>query len=114
MAHLLTALTFREFDSNGAPLVGGKLYSYLAGTSTPLATYSDPAGETPNTNPVVLDGDGRADVYLGNGSYKFILTDAADVPIYEKDDIQPSAGVDVESASPGPNTPSPTGRWRRI
>jgi hypothetical protein len=37
------------FDANGNPLVGGKLFTYAAGTTTPLATYTDSTGLTPNT-----------------------------------------------------------------
>lgn len=58
---------------NGAvPANGAKLCTLSAGTSTPLATYSDNAG-TPNTNPVTLDSNGMAVVYLSGNSYKFIL-----------------------------------------
>lgn len=42
----------------GVPLAGGKLYFYAYNTSTPLATYSDFALATPNTNPVVADANG--------------------------------------------------------
>ena len=40
-------------DANGAPLAGGLLYTYAAGTTTPLASYTDSTGVTANTNPVV-------------------------------------------------------------
>lgn len=85
-------------DDNGGPLSGGKLYSYIAGTSTPSGTYQDPAGVTPNTNPIILDGAGRADVYInvGGGAYKFVLTDANDVVIWTKDNVTVSA-ADVAS-----------------
>ena len=42
------------FDANGKPLVGGKLFVYIAGTTTKAVTYSD-FYKTENTNPVVLN-----------------------------------------------------------
>ena len=47
------------FDNNGVPLTGGKLYSYLAGTTTPQATYTTAAGSIAHSNPIVLDSAGR-------------------------------------------------------
>ena len=47
------------FDNNGVPLSGGKIYTYAAGTSTPLATYTSSSGVTAHTNPIVLDSSGR-------------------------------------------------------
>jgi len=73
------------------PLSGGKVYSYVAGTSTPLTTYSDPAGAIPNTNPVILNAQGEASIYLSNNSlYKIDVHDASDVPLsgYPVDNIQ--------------------------
>jgi hypothetical protein len=65
------------FDNTGDPASGGLLYTYAAGTLTPLATYTDRAGGTPNANPVVLDSAGRADVWLAvNTPYKLILKDS--------------------------------------
>lgn len=64
------------------PLVGGKLYFYTTGTSTPKDTYSDAAGSSLNTNPVILDSRGEASVYLQlDAAYKMILTDEDDVPV---------------------------------
>lgn len=73
-------------DSAGIPLVAGKLYTYAAGTSTPLATYKDPASIAANTNPIVLDGRGECVVFF-EGSYKITLTDAFDVVIWTQDNI---------------------------
>jgi len=75
------------FESNGEPLVGGKLYTYAAGTSSPLATYTDSTGNTANANPVILDSRGEANVWLGPSRYKWVLYDADDVLIWSVDGI---------------------------
>ena len=46
-AKFLPVIKQRYFDADGEPLAGGKLYSYVAGTSTPAATYTDMTGSTP-------------------------------------------------------------------
>jgi WD40 repeat protein len=76
MAQLLSNVYQRFFDSNGVPLAGGKLYSYNAGTSVPLATYTDQTAATPNPNPVVLDSAGGAQIWITNAGYKLALTDS--------------------------------------
>lgn len=69
------------FDDNGAPLSNGKLYTYVAGTSTPQPTYADASG-TLNTNPLVLDASGKAVYYLPAGvGYKFELKDSTGVTV---------------------------------
>lgn len=75
------------FTAAGVPLAGGKLYSYAAGTSSPLATYIDSTGATANTNPVILDSRGEANIWLGSSSYKFKLTDSNNVEIWTVDNI---------------------------
>ena len=78
------------FDANGDPLAGGKIYTYSAGTTTPLATYSDQAGSTPNANPVVLDARGEATIFWGTGPYKVSLYTSADVLVWTVDNLYPS------------------------
>jgi len=98
-------------DAAGAPLVGGKLYTYVAGTTTPQATYTDATGATPNSNPVILDSRGEANIWLGEATYKFKLTDSDDVEIWTVDYISApttsvsavlSGNVTVSSDSSGP------------
>lgn len=72
---------FRFFTAGGAgtpvrPLVGGKVYFYEAGTTTPKDTYTDASGLVTNANPVVLNARGEADIWLGLGAYKMVVTDA--------------------------------------
>lgn len=75
----------RFADLNFNPLAGGLLYSYIAGTTTPLSTYTDASGAVANTNPVVLDANGYANIWLGTGTYKFILTDSLGVQQWSQD-----------------------------
>ena len=74
----------------GLPLSGGQLYSYQAGSSTPLATYTTVSGTIANANPIILGTDGRApnEIWLTYGyNYKFILQDSAGGTIATYDDI---------------------------
>ena len=87
MAVLTPTAKMQFLKADGTPLVGGKLYTYVAGTTTPQATYTDNTGGTSNPNPVILDSRGEANVWLGGAIYKFKLTDANDVEIWTVDYI---------------------------
>jgi hypothetical protein len=79
------------FTNTGAVLTGGKLYTYAAGTTTPLASYTTSAGNVARTNPVVLDAAGRVpgsgEIWITSASYKFVLTDSTDVLIATYDNV---------------------------
>lgn len=62
---------FRSFLSSGSPNVGGCVYTFASGTSTPQATYFDFTGLTPNSNPVILDGNGEAQIWITSAVYRF-------------------------------------------
>lgn len=81
------------FTSAGAVCNGCKVYTYAAGTTTPLATYSDADLSSANANPVVLDSAGRAVIYLTRAAYKFTLTTSADVEIWTVDDVYDTGGL---------------------
>lgn len=78
---------FQFFDNAGVPLSGGLLYTYLAETSTPKATYPSSSMAALNANPIVLDASGRCSIYLDNVSYKFILKSGAGVTIKTMDNV---------------------------
>jgi len=76
--------------NTGLPLAGGLLYTYQAGSSTPLTTYTTINGTVANTNPIVLGTDGRlpSEMWLTYGYfYKFVLEDANSNLIASYDNI---------------------------
>jgi hypothetical protein len=86
----LAGAGWQFFDDNGVPLAGGKIYTYAAGTTTPATTYTDSTGNTPHSNPIILDSAGRvsSEVWLTTGTlYKFALTTPSDVIIWTKDNV---------------------------
>lgn len=86
MASLSPTPKLQFFGTDGLPLVGGKLYTYAAGTTTPLASYTDHTGVTANTNPVILDSNGEANVWLPETTaYKYVLKTSEDVTLYTVD-----------------------------
>lgn len=87
MAVLSPLPKMQFFSTAGVPLVGGKLYTYAAGTTTPLATYTSQSGVSANTNPIVLDSRGEANVWLSSAAYKLKLTTPADVEIWTVDNV---------------------------
>jgi microcystin-dependent protein len=70
-------------DANGKPLAGGSLTFYVPNTTTAKPTYKDAAQTVLNTNPIILDGAGRATVY-GAGAYRQILKDASGNLIWDQ------------------------------
>jgi hypothetical protein len=94
------------FDNSGNVLTGGKIYTYAAGTTTPAVTYTDPIGNTFNSNPIIADASGRLsnEIWLPvAAAYKFVLKDTNDVLIATYDNIptipQPPIANDASSIS---------------
>lgn len=91
------------FDDNGVPLSGGKLYSYVAGTTTPQATYTSASGATLHANPIILNAAGRVatgEIWLTAGqNYKFLLNTSADVLIATWDNITGINGTGITTAA---------------
>lgn len=100
-----------QFNQNGTPVANGKLFTYSAGTTNKLATFTDSTGGTPNTNPIILDANGQCDIWLTTGSnYKFVLSPSTDTDpptnaFWTEDNISSSTG----SASLSANGPSNSG-----
>ena len=78
MYPLLTNINSQFIDSCGKPLSGGKVYTYEANTTTPKLTYADTNGQSPNTNPIILDESGRANIYMADGAYRIRVLDKKD------------------------------------
>ena len=96
------------FGSTGLPLSGGLIYTYQAGSSTPLATYSDNGGSIPNTNPIVLNSAGQtpSEVWMIAGySYKMQIQTSAGVIVQTLDNLY---GIPTSSGGGG-GTSVPTG-----
>ena len=71
-------------DGNGNPVPGARIYTYAAGTTTPIATYTDAALTVANHNPIIADAAGRYTAYLVPGTgYLF--------------DIQSSTGTSIDT-----------------
>jgi len=98
---------FQFFNNDGLPLNAGKIFTYQAGSTTPLTTYTDSSGLIANTNPIILGTDGRppSTIWLTEGFfYKFVLKTAADVTIQTYDNL-----YGIVSATPPAATPIPAG-----
>ena len=81
------------FDTSGIALAAGQVQTYLAGTTTNASTYTDSSGTSANTNPVLLDGAGRANIWLDPTlAYKFVVMDSGSNIIYTTDNVGGSSG----------------------
>jgi len=105
---------------------GYTLQAYLSGTTTPHDTYFDPGGfPDVNTNPIVLDDDGRCTLYLDpDVLYTFVLFDLLGVPVNTWNNVGAAAlttgtvvsingltGIVVLDASGIPYTTSSAATW---
>lgn len=78
-------------DNDGVPAQGYTITTYMAGSSSLLASYTSSTGLSANSNPVTLNAAGRnpsGQFWLASGrSYKFVLKDAAGVEVQTVDGI---------------------------
>lgn len=91
---VLTPNAKQQFlDNNGRPAVGGKLFTYTAGTTTKQSTYVDSGGISLNANPIILDYRGECNLWIPpNVRYKYVLAPSTDTdpptnPIWTIDSI---------------------------
>src|SRR5690349_3391514 len=94
VANILQALS-----DTGAVLAGGKLYTYVAGTTTAQDTYKQQGLSVLQANPIVLDSAGRLDdpVWAAAGTtFKLVFKTSADVQIGPTSDNV--AGINDTSA----------------
>jgi hypothetical protein len=103
---LLFPAGYTFLTNSGAPVAGGSLGTYVAGTTpgTPQATYSDDGLSILNPNPIPLDSAGRLSVsgtevncYPIAASYKLILFDAFGAQIWSHDFVDPAAPFNILS-----------------
>lgn len=88
------------FDQNGKPLTSGKVQFYIPGTTTPKTTWQDSGETIPNTNPVILDAEGRA-IILGDGSYRQIVKDRLGNLIWDQQTSSTGTGGGGTTATVG-------------
>lgn len=100
-------------DNNGKPLAGGCVATYAAGTTTPIATYTDFTGTVTNPNPVVLDSSGRASIWIASPSIKYVVKQKSaggncsltfGTTLYTTDGVRDTGlqlGVDLSSGAVG-------------
>ena len=104
IAPIAPFITQQFFDDDGHPLAGGLVYTYEAGTTTDLATYSavDLDALSARTNPIVLGDDGRPQdglaIYILPQMYKFAVHDVNDVLLYTVDDVGDRGYINTENA----------------
>lgn len=89
MPKVLVPDIFRQhFDDLGEELAGGKIHTYVSGTTTPKTTWTESTGATPHANPIILNAAGREDggiwVTVGE-AYKFVLMNALNVTLSTTD-----------------------------
>lgn len=92
-------------DEDGNPAAGYQLFTYEAGTSTKLDTFTDAGltGGNENPNPIELDADGRPPdpIFMQATGYKFVLappddTDPPVSPTWTVDDVEDPGQVYAE------------------
>ena len=82
----LWPLTTQFQNKNGSNLVSGKVYIYYQGRTALATTYNDEEGTVVNSNPVLLDNNGRATVFANTiYSYTIVVCDYYGKELFSQD-----------------------------
>lgn len=77
---------------NGKPAIGARLWTYAANTTTPKAAYHDPYFLTPHANPIIMNDQGQAVVWL-DGFYHLRLEDRDGQQLWEVESYEFAGGA---------------------
>ena len=108
----------QQFDKVSQELlIGGKVYTYAAGTTTPQSAYQTAALTLPFSNPITLDVDGRIPyLWFADGTVRVRLTNAAGVLQFDADNMQVSGtsggGGGVDTTDPDSIATTGDVKWR--
>lgn len=73
-------------NKNGSILVSGKIYVYYQGRTALATTYHDEDGKVVNSNPILLDNNGRANVFVNTiYSYTIVVCDYYGKELFSQD-----------------------------
>lgn len=107
------SLLDRATDANGAVVPGATLEFSEAGTTTPMAVYSD-ADLTVSLGAVVTcdaggyptsDGNTQVSIYTGTASYKVVVKNSSGVTVLTRDNIPGAPVIPTDDAVALPETP---------
>lgn len=99
MASVFTGGRFQAINAAGV-VPGALVYTYAAGTLSPLATFTDQGGLSSNRNPVECDANGMAAIWFGTNAYRIIVKTALGVVISDDDNLTSGvAAADLSSAA---------------
>lgn len=99
MATIAPLIKQQFLDANGNPLSYGIVYTYNAGTTNTKVTWIDAAQSSPNTNPILLDSRGQADIWLYPGEgYKFVVMNSSSVLQYTVDNVTSAGTMSTQNA----------------
>lgn len=90
----------RLLDANGVPANGWQIGTFLAGSSTPLTTYSDALLTSANANPIVTDANGYFTMFVAEAVLiKIVVSDNNAVQQYVLDNLEPMPNTNPSSGS---------------
>lgn len=99
----IAPLPMMQFNQGGIPCSGCKLFLYAAGTTTKQLGYTDSTGTVVQTDPVILDVNGQAQIWLQGGlSYKYTLSPSTDTdpptnPYWTIDNVSNSNSISTKA-----------------
>ena len=86
MLQALWSLDQQFQNKNGSILTSGRIYIYYQGRTALATTYNDEDGTVVNTNPIILDNNGRAACFASSMySYTVVVCDAYGKEIFSYD-----------------------------
>ena len=86
MIQALWSLDQQFQNKNGSILTHGKIYVYYSGRTALATTYNDEDGTVVNTNPIILDNNGRAACFASSMyAYTVVVCDAYGKELFSYD-----------------------------